>query len=140
MINLKPKANPFKTALIWEEMSQAGGPSMICIIAWSRQIVNIKKKLKKIDCHVMHLKNSIRPEQESRKRKKMLKKMMKITYTRITFFLFQGITLQFRWLCLRWEMTIFHHPITDRKKLSIVTPFEPDNFSFNNSTKDHPLH
>ena len=26
------------------------------------------------------------------------------------------------------------------EKLSIITPFKPDNFSFNNPTKDHPLH
>ena len=66
--NLGPKGHPFKTILIWEGRLQVGGPCMACIIAQSRQIVRMKKRKKnnkrKIDCHVMHLKNSIKSKQE----------------------------------------------------------------------------
>ena len=62
-------------------MLQLGEPSMACIVARNRQIVRMKEKNKrKIDCHVMHLKNSINSKQESRSQKSNVeKKMMKKT-------------------------------------------------------------
>ena len=57
--NQKPTLS--KQILTWEEMLQLGRPSMACIVALSRQIVKKMKKKKnkrKINCHVMHLKNS----------------------------------------------------------------------------------
>ena len=56
----------------WEMMFQLGRPSMACVIAWSRQIMWKKGKTeqKKIGCHVMHLKNSIKSKRKSRKPKK----------------------------------------------------------------------
>ena len=69
--NLGPKGHPFKTIFIREERLQLGRPCMACIIAQSRQIVRMKKRKKnnkrKIDCHVIHLKNSIESKQEKRK-------------------------------------------------------------------------
>ena len=78
--NFGPKGQPFKTTLTWGEILRLGRPSMAGIVARSRQIVKMKKKKKrKINCHVKHLKNSIRPKQESRKqKKKMLKKWWKL--------------------------------------------------------------
>ena len=78
--NLEPKANPFKTILIWEEMLQAGSPSMACVVARSRQTMRTKTRKKqkekrkkqkerkrKNDCHVMHLKNLTKSKRESQK-------------------------------------------------------------------------
>ena len=83
--NLEPKANPFKTILIWEEMLQAGRPSTTCDIAQSGPFKKREKKWmnkrikRKIDCHVMHLKNSTESKQKSRKSnsKNVLKKLHK---------------------------------------------------------------
>ena len=55
--NLEPKANPFKTVLIRKEMLQAGSPSMICVVARSRQTMRTKKKTKEklivMSCHAL---------------------------------------------------------------------------------------
>ena len=82
MSSLEPKANPFKTILIWEEMLRVGSPSMICVVARSRQTIRMKKKerKKKIDCHVMHLKNSIKSKRKSRKPNSKKFKKMKNCY------------------------------------------------------------
>ena len=45
-----------------------------CSEQTNREHIKKKEKKRKIDCHVMHLKNSIRPKQELRKQKKRLKK------------------------------------------------------------------
>ena len=50
-------------------MLQSERSSMTCVVAWSRQTMRMKKEKRKIDCHVMHLKNSIKSKQESRKQK-----------------------------------------------------------------------
>ena len=84
MINLEPKANPFKTVLVWEEMPQAGGPSRICIVAQSRQIVRMKKKWKKeqkknwLSCHALEkFELSLNENQESQVKKNVLRKWWK---------------------------------------------------------------
>ena len=41
---------------------------------------------------------------------------------------------------MRWWTTIFLYPFTERKSYSIVTPFEPNDFSFWTLTKDHLPH
>ena len=33
-----------------------------------------------------------------------------------------------RWLCLRWQTTIFHYPFTDLENYPFATPFELNNF------------
>ena len=45
-----------------------------------------------------------------------------------------------RWLCLRWQTAIFHYPFTIIENYPFAIPFEPNNFSFWTSTKDHPSH
>ena len=65
------KTTPFKTILSWEVILQSGRPPMACVIARSRQLVRIRKKQKKqrkqkeeFDCHIMHLRNSIKSKRE----------------------------------------------------------------------------
>ena len=67
---------------------------MVCIVARSRKIEK-KRKKKKFDCHVMHLKNSIESKRKSRKPifKKKIEKKMNENYN---LFLLQGFALQFR--------------------------------------------
>ena len=135
---LDPKVNPFKTILTWGKMLQLGRSSMICVVTRSRQTMRTKKKHKtKIDCHVMHLKNSTKSKRESRK--KNVEKMMKKLHKHKSFFSCKESLFSlgnYVW-DEKWPSFIIPSLI---EKLSIVTPFEPDNFSFNNPTKDHSLH
>ena len=51
--NFGPKGQPFKTILTRKEMLQLGRPSVVCIVARSRQIIWIEKKRKKEKLIVM---------------------------------------------------------------------------------------
>ena len=44
--NFGPKGQPFKTILTWEEMFQSDKSSMICVVAWSRQTMRMRKTKK----------------------------------------------------------------------------------------------
>ena len=69
--NHEPKASPFKMVIIWEEILQAGSPSIVCVVPEVDKPREKKNKNKrKIDCHVMHLKDSIKSKRESRSKKK----------------------------------------------------------------------
>ena len=110
--NLGPKGQPSKTILTLRRDASTqkaiyGMHRCPVQTNWGNEKKEQKNK-RKIDCHVMHLKNSIKSKQESR-RKKCWENNEKAAYTQIILLL-QGITLQFRWLCLKWKMTIFHHP------------------------------
>ena len=81
--NHKPKANHFKITLIWEKMFQLGRPSMIYVVARSRQIMRIKKEKKNKEKLIVmsctwKIWSSLNENQE-----KMLIKWWKITKTQI---------------------------------------------------------
>ena len=85
----------------------------------------------------MHLKNLIKSKRESRK--KNVEKMMKKLHKHKSFFSYKELLFNlgnYVW-DEKWPSFITLSLI---EKLSIITPFEPDNFSFNNPTKDHPLY
>ena len=82
----------------------------------------------------MHLKNSIKSKQESRKQKNDEK-----LHTHESFFSSCKESL-FSLGNYVWNEKLSSFIIPSLiEKLSIVTLFEPDNFSFNNLTKDHPI-
>ena len=57
---------------------------------------------------------------------------------KVVAILFKESALHFKWLYLRWQMTIFLYPFTSRKLFNCY-PFELDIF-FWTLTKDHPSH
>ena len=127
------KANLPKQSSHWEKMLQLGRPFMACIGAKSRQIVRMKKS-EKIDCYVMHLKNLIKSKRESRKNvDKMMKNCKNTNHfsscKELLFSLGDCVWNE------KWPSFIILHWY---RKLSDSLPFEPDNFSFNNPTEDHP--
>ena len=83
-----------------------------------------KKNKRKNDCHVMHLKNSIKPKWESRMSKKMMKNRINTNHfpfcKELLFSLGNYVWDE------KWPSFIIPSLIW---KLSIVTPFEPDKFS-----------
>ena len=87
----------------------------------------------------MYLKNSINSKQESRKQNKCWKNDENCIHTNHFFSSYKESLFSlgdYVW-DEKWPSFITPSLI---EKLSIVTPFELDNFSFNNPTKDHPLH
>ena len=106
---------------------------------WEREKEKAKKKRKNwLSCHALEkIRLSLNKNQES---KKNVEKMMKNCIHMNHFFSSCKESL-FSLGNYVWDEKLPSFIIPSlMEKLSIVTLFEPDNFSFNNPTKDHPLH
>lgn len=107
-----------------------------------------KEKMKrwgKVDSNIMHLWYSNKSKQrylqkKTQKRKKRQKNQESEKRKSVVDLTFPRNALQYKWLCLRRQMAIFHLPFSSMK-IFICYPFEPvESFSKQTLTKDHPQH
>ena len=89
-----------------------------CSEQTNHEHIKKKEKLIVMSC-TWKIRSGLNKNQESKK--KCWKNDENCIHTN-HFFLLQGITLQFRWLCLKWEMAIFHHSFTNVENYPIVSP------------------